>query len=87
MEERTIHMGKLWNFEAFSERPALIGDTGAVTVDGSALTGDTITVPDPKIILPNTGGNGTMIFTICGASLIALAGALFLIYRKKSSAK
>ncbi len=65
----------------------VIGDTGAVTVDGSALTGDTITVPDPKIILPNTGGNGTMIFTICGASLIALAGALFLIYRKKSSAK
>ena len=30
-------MGKLWNFEAFSERPALIGDTGVTLTYGDLL--------------------------------------------------
>ena len=30
-------MGKLWNFEAFSERPALIGDTGVTLTYGDLV--------------------------------------------------
>lgn len=45
------------------------------------------TVTDSLLVTPNTGGVGTMMFTIGGAALIACAGVLFLIVRKKKSAK
>lgn len=45
------------------------------------------TVTDSLLVTPNTGGMGTMMFTIGGAALIACAGVLFLIVRKKKSAK
>ena len=35
--------------------------------------------------MPATGGNGTMIFTIVGASLIACAGILFIILKKRAA--
>ena len=47
-----------------------------------------VVIEDTKAKLPNTGGNGTMMFTIIGGSLVLLAAALFVIVmKKKSSAK
>lgn len=40
-----------------------------------------------KLTVPKTGGMGTAIFTICGASLIALAGVMFVILKKKKANK
>lgn len=56
-----------------------------VTVDGTAAT-TTITVKDTPTAMPETGGVGTMMFTIGGASLIAVAGVLFVIVMKKRMA-
>lgn len=56
-----------------------------VKVDGTAAT-TTITVQDTPTAIPNTGGVGTMMFTIGGASLIALAGVLFVVVMKKRKA-
>ncbi|MDO4882951.1 MAG: SpaA isopeptide-forming pilin-related protein [Oscillospiraceae bacterium] len=58
-----------------------------VTV-GDATTGDvTVTISDTKTKTPNTGGAGTMMFTIIGGSLVLLAGALFVVVMKKRSSK
>ena len=43
--------------------------------------------PCVVLVLPNTGGTGTLLFTIGGIALIAGAAVLFVIYRKKSSSK
>ena len=53
---------------------------GVTQVNGAAI-------PNYKPVVPETGGVGTMMFTIGGAALIACAGVLFLIVRKKKSAK
>lgn len=42
-------------------------------------------VPNYKVVVPATGGMGTLIFTISGAALIAIAGVLFLVLKKKSA--
>lgn len=42
-------------------------------------------VPNYKVVVPATGGMGTIIFTIGGAALIAIAGVLFLVLKKKSA--
>lgn len=47
----------------------------------------TVTVKDSKVVVPQTGGMGTMIFTIVGLSLIACAGVLFVVVRRKKSSK
>jgi len=57
------------------------------TVSGAEVSNSVLTVPDPKVVLPNTGGTGTLLFTIGGIALIAGAAVLFVIYRKKSSSK
>lgn len=62
-----------------------IADDG--TVSGAEVSNSVLTVPDPKVVLPNTGGTGTLLFTIGGIALIAGAAVLFVIYRKKSSSK
>lgn len=56
-----------------------------VKVDGTAAT-TTITVKDTPTAMPETGGVGTMMFTIGGISLIAVAGALFVVVMKKRNA-
>ncbi len=60
-----------------------------ITVPGDDKTTGIVnqTVTDSLLVTPNTGGVGTMMFTIGGAALIACAGVLFLIVRKKKSAK
>ena len=58
-----------------------------VTV-GDATTGTvTVEISDTKTKTPNTGGVGTMMFTIIGGSLVLLAGALFVVVMKKRSSK
>lgn len=48
----------------------------------------TVEIEDTQAKLPSTGGNGTLMFTIIGGSLVLLAAALFVIVMKKrSSAK
>lgn len=55
---------------------------------GDSNADATVTVEDTQAKLPSTGGNGTLMFTIIGGSLVLLAAALFVIVMKKrSSAK
>lgn len=62
-----------------------IGSDG--TISGDIVEEKQAVVPDTPLMVPETGGMGTMMFTIGGAALIACAGVLFLIVRKKKSAK
>lgn len=55
------------------------------TVYGTDVTGIQLTVKDTKLIVPETGGTGTLIFTIIGIALIACAAVLFVIYKKKNA--
>ena len=61
-----------------------IADDG--TVSGTSFTDNAVQVPDSKLVAPNTGGMGTAVFTICGASLVVLGGVLMLITLKKKKA-
>ena len=45
------------------------------------------TVKNTKITVPKTGGMGTTIFTVCGASLIVLAGVMFVVLKRKKTSK
>ena len=45
------------------------------------------TIKDTKSKLPQTGGSGTAIFTIIGASLVLLSGVMFIILMKKKTTK
>ena len=64
----------------------VISANGTITIGGQTKT--VLTVPDTPIVMPKSGGQGTMIFTIVGISLIACAGVLFvIIMRKKKSSK
>lgn len=62
-----------------------ISTSGVITYGNDTIT--ELTVADTPIVLPQTGGMGTMVFTIVGASLIVCAGVLFIVARKKKSAK
>lgn len=55
--------------------------------DGNDDDEFTVTIADTKVKLPDTGGEGTMMFTIIGGSLILLAGALFVVVMKKRASK
>lgn len=55
---------------------------------GASNASATVVIEDTQAKLPSTGGNGTLMFTIIGGSLVLLAAALFVIVMKKrSSAK
>lgn len=47
----------------------------------------TVTATDTKILLPVTGGAGTLAFTISGAALIVFAGVMLIVLKKKKAAK
>jgi len=54
-------------------------DDGYVSASGS-----TVTISNPKINeLPGTGGMGTVLFTVGGAAVVLLAGAMFVVYMRK----
>jgi len=63
-----------------------INEDGTVTGDNNYANGFLV-VKDAKVVLPNTGGAGTLLFTIGGIALIAGAAVLFIIYKKKASSK
>lgn len=71
-----------------TEYTVTIGDNGAITTSAqydATLKG--VKIGDTPVVMPATGGNGTMIFTIVGASLIACAGILFIILKKRAASK
>ena len=67
------------------EFTVVIGTDGSVS--GEGVNSGVLTVPDPKVVLPNTGGTGTLLFTVGGIALIAGAAVLFVIYKKKVANK
>ncbi len=80
VKETTAPDGYNLNSHVF---PITIADNG--TVSGTGVDGIQLTVTDTKVIVPNTGGEGTLIFTIVGIALIACAAVLFIIYKKKNA--
>lgn len=64
-----------------------IGDDGTITSAQYDATLKGVMIGDTPVVMPATGGNGTMIFTIVGASLIACAGILFVILKKRAASK
>lgn len=65
-----------------------INTTANTVVLGDDTTGTvTVVVEDTKTKLPSTGGEGIMMFTIIGVSLIMLAGVLFVVAMRKRRAK
>ncbi|MEE0061015.1 MAG: SpaH/EbpB family LPXTG-anchored major pilin [Acutalibacteraceae bacterium] len=62
---------------------ASVSSTTITTTNTGYYTAECGNTP---IILPATGGAGTIMFTIAGASLIALAGVLFFVVMRKKSA-
>ncbi len=63
----------------------VISKDGVVT--SAALKDGNVVVEDTPIVMPATGGMGTMIFTVIGISLIACAGVLFVALKKKKTSK
>lgn len=59
----------------------------ATATDGYTFVNDEAGVPNYAVTVPQTGGMGTMIFTIVGLSLIACAGVLFVVVRRKKASK
>lgn len=58
-----------------------------VTVDGNSSTVNQVEVPDYPVTVPSTGGMGTMMFYVGGAALIACAGVLLFVLKRKKAAK
>lgn len=70
-----------------TEYTVTIDANGAVTSAQYDATLKGVKIGDTPVVMPATGGNGTMIFTIVGASLIACAGILFVILKKRAASK
>ncbi len=58
-----------------------------VTVDGELSPVTTLEVPNYPVTVPSTGGMGTMMFYVGGAALIACAGVLLFVLKRKKAAK
>lgn len=61
--------------------------TGLTNAGDNTFAFVTKTVENVKITVPKTGGMGTTLFTICGASLIVLAGVMFVVLKRKKTSK
>ena len=70
-----------------TEYTVTINANGAVSSAQYDATLKGVKIGDTPVVMPATGGNGTMIFTIVGASLIACAGILFVILKKRAASK
>lgn len=65
-----------------------VSDEGVVTVTGATLDNtdkyySTTITNTPQEALPGTGGMGTILFTVGGAAVVLLAGALFVVYMRR----
>lgn len=58
-----------------------------VSVDGNPSHVDQVEVPDYPVTVPSTGGMGTMMFYVGGAALIACAGVLLFVLKRKKADK
>ena len=47
------------------------------------LVGFTYTYDVPNVLVPHTGGTGTVIFSVVGACMLVCAGAMYIIYRRR----
>lgn len=72
-----------------SEYTVVISITGVITVsvDGNSSEVNQVEVPDYPVTVPSTGGMGTMMFYVGGAALIACAGVLLFVLKRKKAAK
>ena len=72
-----------------SEYTVVISTTGVITVsvDGNSSEVNQVEVPDYPVTVPQTGGMGTMMFYVGGAALIACAGVLLFVLKRKKAAK
>lgn len=68
-----------------TEYTVTINADGTVTSAQYDATLNGVKIGDTPVVMPETGGQGTMIFTIVGISLIACAGLLFIVLKKRSS--
>ena len=68
-----------------TEYTVTINADGTVTSAQYDATLNGVKIGDTPVVMPATGGQGTMIFTIVGISLIACAGLLFIVLKKRSS--
>lgn len=81
VKELTAPTGYNLNSTVFSVTASDTATDGYTFVNGEAG------VPNYAVTVPQTGGMGTMIFTIVGLSLIACAGVLFVVVRRKKASK
>lgn len=72
-----------------SEYTVVISTIGVITVsvDGNSSEVNQVEVPDYPVTVPSTGGMGTMMFYVGGAALIACAGVLLFVLKRKKAAK
>ncbi len=68
-----------------TEYTVTINADGNVTSAQYDTTLKGVKIGDTPVVMPASGGQGTMIFTIVGISLIACAGVLFIVLKKRSS--
>ena len=68
-----------------TEYTVTINADGTVTSAQYDATLKGVKIGDTPVVMPASGGQGTMIFTIVGISLIACAGVLFIVLKKRSS--
>ena len=59
----------------------------AYTAVGTVENGAATVVKDYPVTVPQTGGMGTMMFYVGGAALIACAGVLLFVLKRKKAAK
>ncbi len=57
------------------------------TISGATVENNVVKITNNRVLVPATGGMGTMMFTICGAALILFAGVLFIVVRRKNTAE
>ena len=56
-----------------------------VVIPSQAGTGNVANVQFANSQIPHTGGMGTTMFTVGGAAILAAAGALFVVSRRKET--
>lgn len=72
----TIEDGELTSISIDNDTLSSTGGSGVINTTIENRSG---------LLLPSTGGRGTQLFVVCGAALMAIAGATYLIYRRKTA--
>ncbi len=68
----------------YTATAANVEEAGYVVDNSTPVTTPTVTIKNPAINnLPGTGGIGTTLFTVGGAAIVLLAGAMFVVFMRK----